>query len=205
MQEKWTSKVVLTEQDKYVRLNILEDDKPLSFRQVFNYWKESKEFVDFYVSLINSFKYLAFYWEQPGLTSNYLDYKYEFILKPSPRLDKRNVNEKAFSKYLDLEDDVVIFDNLGKNAKLVVPTKKQDAETYKHISRFLRSAPINQVHDLFKKIGQIIFTEISDKDMIWLNTAGLGVIWLHVRLDTVPKYYKTKPYKESDFLEKRGK
>ena len=205
MQKKWTSKVVMTEQDQYVRLNILEDDQPLTFRQVFNYWNESIEFIDFYIALINSFEYLAFYWEHPGLTPNYLDYKYEFILKASPRFDRRNVNEKAFSKYLDLEDEVVIFDNLGKNAKLVVPTKKQEAETYKHMGSFLRKAPQNQVRDLFQKIGSIVFSEISEKDMIWLNTAGLGVIWLHVRLDTVPKYYKTKPYKAVDFLDKRGK
>ena len=70
---------------------------------------------------------------------------------------------------------------------------------------FLRKAPQNQVRDLFQKIGSIVFSEISEKDMIWLNTAGLGVIWLHVRLDTVPKYYKTKPYKAVDFLDKRGK
>ncbi len=28
----------------------------------------------------------------------------------------------------------------------------------------------------------------------WLSTAGHGVAWLHVRLDTRPKYYRYTPY-----------
>lgn len=29
---------------------------------------------------------------------------------------------------------------------------------------------------------------------IWLNTAGAGVPWLHIRLDSRPKYYRYQPY-----------
>ena len=29
---------------------------------------------------------------------------------------------------------------------------------------------------------------------VWLSTAGLGVGWLHVRLDDRPKYYRHAPY-----------
>ena len=32
---------------------------------------------------------------------------------------------------------------------------------------------------------------------IWLSTSGLGVYWLHVRLDTRPKYYQYAPYRAS--------
>jgi hypothetical protein len=28
----------------------------------------------------------------------------------------------------------------------------------------------------------------------WLSTAGLGVPWLHLRLDSYPKYYRYRPY-----------
>ncbi|MGB1216866.1 MAG: DUF6940 family protein [Saprospiraceae bacterium] len=31
---------------------------------------------------------------------------------------------------------------------------------------------------------------------MWLSTAGLGVYWLHIRMDNRPKYYKHKAYKE---------
>ena len=31
---------------------------------------------------------------------------------------------------------------------------------------------------------------------IWLSTAGMGVPWLHVRLDSRPKYYAFGPYRD---------
>jgi len=36
--------------------------------------------------------------------------------------------------------------------------------------------------------------QISDRPT-WLSTAGLGVYWLHLRLDSRPKYYRYQPYK----------
>lgn len=31
---------------------------------------------------------------------------------------------------------------------------------------------------------------------VWLSTAGMGVSWLHVRLDARPKYYGFAAYRE---------
>ncbi|WP_391540805.1 DUF6940 family protein [Halomicronema hongdechloris] len=31
----------------------------------------------------------------------------------------------------------------------------------------------------------------------WVNASGLGVAWLHVRLDTRPKYYQHEPYRRT--------
>ena len=36
---------------------------------------------------------------------------------------------------------------------------------------------------------------VNDKPT-WLSTAGMGVAWLHVRLDQRPKYYAHRPYRE---------
>ena len=35
----------------------------------------------------------------------------------------------------------------------------------------------------------------SPEETTWLSTSGLGVYWLHVRLDSYPKYYTYRPYK----------
>jgi len=34
---------------------------------------------------------------------------------------------------------------------------------------------------------------------LWLSTAGLGVSWLHVRLDTRPKYYRHRVYASTQY------
>jgi hypothetical protein len=35
----------------------------------------------------------------------------------------------------------------------------------------------------------------SRRQGVWLSTSGLGVLYLHFRIDTVPKYYSHEPYK----------
>ena len=44
--------------------------------------------------------------------------------------------------------------------------------------------------------------ELVDQHSVWLNTAGNGVIWLHIRLDSRPKYYKTDTYRKPKFAKK---
>ena len=92
------------------------------------------------------------------------------------------------------------FMNLGKDARLVVPTKKTDKEIYNHMGKFIRLAEQEQIIEVFKRVGKSVLEEIESEKLIWLNTAGLGVIWLHIRMDTRPKHYKTSRYKEPSFL-----
>jgi hypothetical protein len=34
-------------------------------------------------------------------------------------------------------------------------------------------------------------------EKIWMSTCGTGVYWLHLRLDSKPKYYTYAPYREA--------
>jgi hypothetical protein len=36
---------------------------------------------------------------------------------------------------------------------------------------------------------------------MWLSTSGLGVAWLHIRLDSTPKYYQHQPYTSRDRID----
>jgi len=186
--------------DTAIRFKILKNDTPISFQEVFKLWENDADFIDFYVTAIKDFGFKAFFWEHPGLTKETIDRPYECILQKSENFDRRTVNEQAFADYLHSSNGAEDFLNLGKNARLVIPTKKLDAEVYKHFGSFILNAEAPQIHALFNKIGIIVQEEIENKPMIWLNTAGMGVIWLHVRMDTRPKYYRTKNYKRVDFF-----
>jgi hypothetical protein len=48
---------------------------------------------------------------------------------------------------------------------------------------------------LWRATAETLLDRISDTPT-WLSTAGLGVIWLHLRLDSRPKYYSYRPYAE---------
>jgi hypothetical protein len=64
---------------------------------------------------------------------------------------------------------------------------------YTHLARFLREAPREQVHELWIAAGEAVMARLSDKPL-YVSTAGMGVAWLHVRLDTRPKYFGYEPY-----------
>jgi len=45
--------------------------------------------------------------------------------------------------------------------------------------------------------AQTIAVGDGANDIPMLSTAGMGVYWLHVRLDTRPKYYQHTPYRDA--------
>ena len=193
----------IKDQNEYMlRFCIKTGEQFLSFEEVFKLWEHDPEFVRFYTEELIKLNYRAFYWEHPALKKEFMKIRYECILQKSRPLEQLPLNENAFKDYIVAKEQVVDFMNLGKDARLVVPTKKTDKEIYNHLGRFLRLAEKEQVNEVFKRVGKTIFEELEKQKVIWLNTAGLGVIWLHIRLDTRPKYYKTTMYKDDQYLDK---
>jgi len=64
-----------------------------------------------------------------------------------------------------------------------------------HLASFLRTAPEPQKQEFWQKIGQVVSAKVG-KRPLWLSTAGMGVAWLHARLDSRPKYYGYLTYVE---------
>ena len=135
----------------------------------------------------------SFRWETPPLTTETVEQPFKFVIIDSPELLKA-ADLKPFKKFLQPKDSVNTFPNLGKNATLVIPTLPLEGSGYAHLASFVREAP-EEVVDLFwKTVGEEVNKELSNKPL-WLNTAGAGVAWLHVRLDSKPKYYRHQPFK----------
>ncbi|MGK0388424.1 MAG: hypothetical protein ACI94Y_001153 [Maribacter sp.] len=192
---------ILGKNEQGARIRIEQKNKLLTFREVFNYWQTSTNFIEFYIDSLIALNYDEFFWEHPALKEEYLDKSYEFIVQKSISFSKRNVDENAFSNYINSDKQVAVFDNLGRNAKLIVPTKKIPIDTYKHMGNFIRNAEKIQIIEQFNQLSKAILSEVGAGRLIWVSTAGLGVIWLHMRLDSRPKYYRTNSYKRADFLE----
>ena len=183
-----------------MRFCLKQDGILLTFQEVLHLWQTDKVFRDFYLNILIEPDFQAYYWEHPGLVTAFLSKPYECVLMNSAYLDKRQVDPYSFIEFFNTNQLIVDFDNLGKNARLIVPTPKDEDHHYKHLARFMRSPQTEQKHELLKQIGKIVLEYMSDTKTLWLSTAGAGVIWLHVRLDSRPKYYKTRRYKNADFL-----
>jgi hypothetical protein len=101
-----------------------------------------------------------------------------------------------FAEHFDAVDatpDVTAFPNLGGDAYLIVPSPRAAATAYPHLAAFARNAPHAQQDALWHAVGLALDARVENRP-IWLSTAGLGVAWVHVRLDTSPKYYRHGPY-----------
>jgi len=118
---------------------------------------------------------------------------------------------------------VCSFANLGGDAQLVAPLPQQPSRnccapvlgcsvvndrTYSHLAAFERNAPKCQVSE-FWRVGANRMLEtlerkhnintqqgrnVEDNDKTWFSTNGMGVSWLHLRLDGRPKYYDYEPF-----------
>jgi len=139
--------------------------------------------------------YAAFRWETPPVTVESISEPFECVLLDAPGL-ARSADESAFAEHFDRagSDGVIAFENLGGDAALVVPCPQDPIADYCHLASFLREAPALQINELWQCVGQEALNRLSD-ERLWLSTAGGGVSWLHVRLDSRPKYYGHAPYR----------
>jgi hypothetical protein len=171
------------------------DGRPVSYSEVVNRWQQDHGFRAFFSALLADAPFDAFRWETPPVTSATAARDFEFVLLDAPGLS-RAPEPEAFEEHFrgpDGDRPVVAFPNLGNDAVLVVPRGDAPAPTYVHLAAFVRGAPEAQKHELWKLVGGAVQSRLSPRPL-WLSTAGAGVAWLHVRLDSRPKYYGHRPY-----------
>jgi uncharacterized protein DUF6940 len=179
-----------------IRVKISHEGARLSFREVFFLLESSTDFARWYSEILAACVHEAYFWELPPLTTATFEDDAEFVVIESDSLARLRPDPAPFESQFALQrgSDVITFPNLGGDALLIVPTPLGSVESYPHLATFLRQAPASQVRSLWKGAARAVHETLSDTPT-WLSTAGLGVSWLHLRLDTRPKYYNYQPYK----------
>lgn len=177
------------------KYRLFDDETPLPFRELIRLLEHDDEFAAWYTRLLADADFEAFYWEHPPLTLESVERDTEFVLLNAPALATLQAEPAPFQSLFDKEcdEDVIVFPNLGGDAMLIVPCPVAATEGYPHLAAFLRSAPTDQVRSLWRNTAKTVYKNITPAPR-WLSTAGLGVAWMHVRLDTRPKYYRHVPY-----------
>lgn len=174
-------------------VTLYQDGDPLSFRQLFVLLRDSRNFATWYAGELRASRFAAYFWEHPPLTRTTIDLAAEFALVNAPMLDGLRPDPAPFRSYF-ARGEVASFRNLGGDAILIAPSPCEGTQGYAHLATFLDRAAESQVHALWHSVGENICNSLTDKP-IWLSTSGLGVAWLHIRLDSSPKYYQHQPYK----------
>jgi hypothetical protein len=143
--------------------------------------------------------FAAFAWECRGVSSVDLDAPMDMVAIEIPRLATSVADPAPFRDHLAQgsgSPHAVRFENLGRDAELVVPRNVGPDEAYAHLARFVREAPAEQTNGFWRDVAEAVRARLEGGRRVWLSTAGLGVAWLHVRLDDSPKYYRHAAFAE---------
>jgi hypothetical protein len=195
----WEAAVEILHGNRVHRFRILERGKRLSYLDVIRLWREDMAFRAFFNSLLAEVPYMAYFWETPAVTAASAEQAFEFVLVDSGGLANVKPEPDAFRQYFDSasdDEEVVAFTNLGGDACLIAPCPRAPLPVYAHLAAFVRQAPEHQRHALWQCIGETLARRL-DARPVWLSTAGLGVYWLHARLDSRPKYYSFQAYRQA--------
>ena len=179
------------------RIEIYGDGAQLSFGEFFALLERNTDFAHWYSRLITDCDFESFFWELPGLTTETIQNGAEFVVIASAALSRLQPDATPFQSHFSAQpgSDVIEFPNLGNDALLIVPAPIDPGDSFPHLAAFLRNAHGTQVVSLWRVAARAVLENVGSAPR-WLSAAGLGVPWLHLRLDTRPKYYNFLPYKE---------
>jgi hypothetical protein len=195
----YSAEITELDNSHVLRYGLFDDGAPLTWSDVLDRWKNDRSFRRFFISLLVDAPYTAYFWETPPVTISTITRAFEFVLVESRQLAGVHSDQQAFANHFAAAragESVIVFSNLGGDATLVVPCPFGPQTAYSQIAEFARHAPADQQQQLWAIVGATLERQIGARP-IWLSTSGLGVYWLHIRLDSTPKYYTHHPYRDA--------
>ncbi|KAL9178810.1 hypothetical protein ACHAXT_003941 [Thalassiosira profunda] len=167
-------------------------------------------------NIIATSPYASILFETAGAswtTSAEAQFEFAFVDMPAlRRFAENSPDRESFAEHFDACNKseyktggkkVCAFANLGGDARLVAPLPQSQVNdsTYSHLAAFVRTAPKEQIAEFWKASASNYLDELTRKHKedaeakTWFSTNGMGVAWLHLRLDARPKYYSYAPFR----------
>ncbi len=187
------------EPGRVMRYSLTREGDVLTFADVLALWEADANFCCYCSQLLADSPFAGFRWETPALTKSSTSRAFEFVLISSPAFCSRPTDQETYANYFtddDADEGIVAFANLRGDATLVVPSPRAELESYGHLAAFVRHAPKRQLDAFWRVVSRCVQSHLGHAPL-WLSTAGGGGAWLHVRLDSRPKYYGYTPYKSA--------
>lgn len=194
---RWTATTHRRSDGRVQHHTLHENGSPASFAAVLEDLSRGRECGRLLSSLLSRAPFEAFFFETPPWTLGSVRLPFEFVLVDAPDLVRVTPQQGVFQAHFrraDPGEEVVSFASLGGDAVLVVPCMRVPAPAYSHLATFVREAPAAQQDALWRRVGVELQQQLGEQPR-WLSTSGLGVSWLHVRIDRTPKYYTHAPYR----------
>jgi hypothetical protein len=184
-----------------VHATVTAGNRAIAFADVIAAWRNDASFRAFWATALCRVPFAAYCLELPPLQPDVCDSPFECVLVESKALARATPDPAPFAQLFRAHPgcSVVAFENLGKDALLVAPCPHAGPHVYTHLAAFVRGAPPAQVGALWQRTAVALDERMRLNAPVWLSSAGLGVLWLHLRLDSRPKYYRYRPYATRPF------
>ncbi|HSI60301.1 MAG TPA: hypothetical protein VLA16_22270 [Ideonella sp.] len=175
---------------------VMIGERRATVQQTWQAWRDDAEFRALWASWLRGVPFEAFLWETPPATSATLGEAFECVFLPSAALAQARPDPVPFAEHFERQPGAaaVVFESLGRDALLVAPGAQAPLAAYTHLAAFMRGAPAAQVDETWALVARQALARVGSAPL-WLSTSGLGVYWLHFRLDSRPKYYQHRPYR----------
>jgi hypothetical protein len=169
--------------------------RTLSFTEACEAWRLDAGFRTFWTGQLKTVPFSSYCWECPPLSISDCDAAFECVFVSSPSLARMATDACPFSGHFRPGCEIATFWSLGGDALLVAPCPEETGN-FAHLASFTATASVERQNALWQAVGEAVTSRIGPRPL-WLSTAGHGVAWLHVRLDSRPKYYRHAPYMRS--------
>jgi len=190
----WQTAITTIEKDKIFKYEILKEEQYLTFQDFLQELRGNVRFRIYFNQLLADVPFEAFFWECRAVNKATINQDFEFVVVQNSTLASIRESKLPFNSYFKGKNRVVSFMNLRGDAYLVVPTP-QSEDCYAHLANFVRKAPSRQQDAFWQVVGKECEARLG-KSKHWWSTSGLGVYWLHLRIDNFPKYYQYSPYRK---------
>ena len=192
----------VTKEKNIERYRIYKNNKPITYEMMMiDLANKNIKLVELFIKLLQDSNFKAYFFETPPVNSeNFKEREFEFVLVKAASLENIKPDYEAYSQYFKYSNDVATFPNLGKDALLIVPCpQNKNYQNYSHFANYIRHADEKEMHNLIQTVGKEMIKRVDQfgQMYVWLSTSGSGVSWLHIRLDSRPKYYQYTPFRET--------
>jgi len=176
------------------RVRIYQGQNQLTWKDFIALCTNDSNFREFYCDVLAGSPWENFFWECTAAKSiNSMD-NFEHVTVQAPSFGQANPED--FKEHLSHGGKLAVsFRNNQNDAMLVSVTEIGPRNQYGHIAAFIRGASREQKSALFAELGSILSATITERGTVYCSTDGTGVPWVHLRLDSQPKYYRTAEYK----------
>ena len=162
--------------------------KTMTWREVMNAIIHSNQaFLKCWINTLKSITFPGYFFECNAVSVSTLDNPFQCAIINNDGLATIKPNPKPFMEHIkNTSEDIIVFLNTSGETILIVPTDHR--KQYGHLAQFVHNAPDDISQNLWITVMKELKSHLSTKSL-WLSTHGLGVSWLHIRIDPIPKYY----------------